>query len=64
VRERGPSIDIGLLHRRKDANPAIALFARIVEETVARGDGAGTVVRERPPAPPRKSAAKRVRTPK
>jgi DNA-binding transcriptional LysR family regulator len=61
VRERGPSIDIGLLHRRKDANPAIELFARIVQETLAGGDGAGTVVRERPPAPSRKRAAKRVR---
>jgi DNA-binding transcriptional LysR family regulator len=37
VRERGPGIDIGLLYRRNDANPAIELFAAIVHETVSRG---------------------------
>ena len=35
LREKGPHITVGLLHRKRDVNPAIESFAAVVRETVA-----------------------------
>jgi len=35
LREKGPHITIGLLHRKRDVNPALESFVAVVRETVA-----------------------------
>ena len=40
LREKSPSIDIGLIHRKSDRNPAIQSFLEIVQQSVASNSGA------------------------